>query len=420
MSLTKPTELPPQWATGGADYEEPSPSKKLLGWVKELPPYKWFNWWQRGVSEWLEYLREGHVKKFDSLQDAVEYMEEGEVAVVDEYDPTVAPLAYTPFGATGTVAGAAPVACDSKYFFYAYDTNLYCYTRSGIQVWTQTVTSVGALHSDGEWLYVADGNVLYRRNRDTGALDVFWTDPNHGATINGVYSDSDFVFIAGNYDGFANNARAYDTATGTQQWAGDPEGGTNNASSIVSDGQDVWIVYGDITVNNAHRISRSTGASQAIYSHQGWLNKVVVGEDGVYIAGNSAPGNIGFVKLTKNTMAKIWDGQVHDTVAGLTGLAYDGRYLYISGGDGSNPPSGEVGATLRAVDPCSGKFCFSVDTDAGAYQVCADINAVFFSYLAINPSVAFARAVRSRTVKRVSETDRYRAPMHHLVVPIER
>lgn len=53
----KPADLP-EWASGGsAQIEEPSEAKKDLGWVKEKPPFKWFNWFWNLVYQWVAFVQ---------------------------------------------------------------------------------------------------------------------------------------------------------------------------------------------------------------------------------------------------------------------------------------------------------------------------------------------------------------------------
>jgi hypothetical protein len=56
--MAKPTENP-TWAESGT-VTEPSAGKKSTGWTAagERPPYQFFNWWQRAVARWIEYLED--------------------------------------------------------------------------------------------------------------------------------------------------------------------------------------------------------------------------------------------------------------------------------------------------------------------------------------------------------------------------
>jgi hypothetical protein len=54
---SKPLELP-EWASGGgAPITDPSSSEKQAGWsVGALPPAEYFNWWQKLVWNWTQWL----------------------------------------------------------------------------------------------------------------------------------------------------------------------------------------------------------------------------------------------------------------------------------------------------------------------------------------------------------------------------
>jgi hypothetical protein len=55
--MAKPTTVP-RWATGAsADVVEPPSGKLDAGWVPgEKAPAQWWNWWRKGVSDWLAYV----------------------------------------------------------------------------------------------------------------------------------------------------------------------------------------------------------------------------------------------------------------------------------------------------------------------------------------------------------------------------
>lgn len=53
---TKPNGLPNWTATPSDAIVEPDNAKKAQGWLKEKPPYQYFNWFWANVSQWLEFL----------------------------------------------------------------------------------------------------------------------------------------------------------------------------------------------------------------------------------------------------------------------------------------------------------------------------------------------------------------------------
>jgi hypothetical protein len=46
-----------KWATSGsALIQDPGTGKRDTGWVVEIPPVEFFNWWMNNVGNWIEYL----------------------------------------------------------------------------------------------------------------------------------------------------------------------------------------------------------------------------------------------------------------------------------------------------------------------------------------------------------------------------
>lgn len=61
--MAKPSQLP-TWATDpGANITDPGTAKKAQGWIAELPPHEFFNYWQNLVYQWVVH--------FDTEIDAV-------------------------------------------------------------------------------------------------------------------------------------------------------------------------------------------------------------------------------------------------------------------------------------------------------------------------------------------------------------
>lgn len=56
--MAEPSKLP-VWATDSeAKIVEPADVKKQAGWVQEIPPAEWFNWWMNNVYKWILHFKE--------------------------------------------------------------------------------------------------------------------------------------------------------------------------------------------------------------------------------------------------------------------------------------------------------------------------------------------------------------------------
>ena len=72
--MSKPSSLP-TWATdSGAAIQDPGAAKSAQGWVAELPPHEFFNYWQNLVFQWVSY--------FDTEIDAVAAQQNNYDAIV--------------------------------------------------------------------------------------------------------------------------------------------------------------------------------------------------------------------------------------------------------------------------------------------------------------------------------------------------
>lgn len=63
-----------KWATSGsALIADPGVGKRDQGWIVEIPPVEFFNWWMNNVGNWIEYLdmQVDAVAALQSIYDAV-------------------------------------------------------------------------------------------------------------------------------------------------------------------------------------------------------------------------------------------------------------------------------------------------------------------------------------------------------------
>jgi hypothetical protein len=109
----KPADLP-EWATSGsAQITEPSAGKKALGWVKEKPTFRFFNWFWNQVYLWLAWARtygETHVHNGGSgdheapkieLTTHIDWGSNGELEVITDTDPGVHEIDHRYTGGSG-------------------------------------------------------------------------------------------------------------------------------------------------------------------------------------------------------------------------------------------------------------------------------------------------------------------------------
>jgi len=68
---TKPSDTY-QWGTDGTNDAAPSSGQKLSGWtVGQQPPSSFFNWWQKGIGKWTQYLSDGVLTGAHSVSGAL-------------------------------------------------------------------------------------------------------------------------------------------------------------------------------------------------------------------------------------------------------------------------------------------------------------------------------------------------------------
>lgn len=63
-----------KWATSGtALIADPGVGKRDTGWIVEIPPVEFFNWWMNNVGNWIEYLdlQVDAVTALQSIYDAI-------------------------------------------------------------------------------------------------------------------------------------------------------------------------------------------------------------------------------------------------------------------------------------------------------------------------------------------------------------
>lgn len=65
-NISKPSDINKIWSAAG-DNITPSDSKINGGWLTEIPPRQWFNWWQNKVDQSIAHINQHGVSVWDSV-----------------------------------------------------------------------------------------------------------------------------------------------------------------------------------------------------------------------------------------------------------------------------------------------------------------------------------------------------------------
>jgi DNA-binding beta-propeller fold protein YncE len=439
--MARPTKLP-EWASGAsAEVTEPSEAKKDLGWVSggEKPPHDVFNWWQELVYDWLSYI-DSNMRWFSLLGESAQNLVLNGLAWVDEYTPGTTPLstkASYSLSTTSTSPNAENqlIRTDGQFVYVAIEESggdeLHVIDRDTgtfIDSLTWSSSIIRAIHSDGARVFVAlEGSTIGvscydipDRTTGFGTEKWFW---NHatlsGTTVQGVYSDGNAVFACGDEDSANNSVFRLNRDTGAVVW--DIRYGTTGElpDDVMSDGVRVYVCGADIPADSAgiRALNYSTGASEDTYDFAGSATfNMCQTRDHVYVHQDRA-GSDNVVKLKKSDLTKVWGADVGGAFDDVNMIATDGRFLYaaleratatysvamMSLEDGRVVHSADIGASQngRAVDAdVSGVFVLTERDGSN--------NQVFRLNTLAKPVV----------VKKMAGTERWRSPLHHIVVSV--
>jgi hypothetical protein len=256
--MTRPADTPDWDATGNTS--TPSASRKTSGWLGatgttpgDKPPAQEFNWFWNLVSGWLSHLNSTRSYTFDSLEDALAIQADlqpalpaGEVAVINSYDPTVAPWTLNDSGRhlSGGATNNSSVDCDGDIVVVGGGDYIFAFARGDIggtnQIWFQDAgTPVNDVAVVGGQVYVANVTQLEARNRTTGAIQ-FTIVMGGGDPVTLVESDG--VNVACVEDEGANRIVRLFTATNLSTVGGFSPFTRNAATNALAmDGERIYV-----------------------------------------------------------------------------------------------------------------------------------------------------------------------------------
>jgi hypothetical protein len=247
----KPTDYP-DWATLGSKLD-PGLAVRNTGHQIGVPPRaQWENYDRDLIARWLRYLEERFIGQYASLDFGIQETSVGEAFIVTEDIPGQWFLFAEPWGTVELVAEwSTCVHCDGRYAVMGISTGkVRCYDRGGGGgpgfLWTSAAIAaapVGAVCSDGEYVYAASSNVIQRFEIVTGQWLETYTMPGAGTpVVHALMSNGDNLYIGSDYDsvlGGTTHRIARDNFAGGVLATGG--GGVGQAcNDIVTDGRLVW------------------------------------------------------------------------------------------------------------------------------------------------------------------------------------
>lgn len=181
-----------------SDLKDPGTSLQASGYagLQKLP-----------ASEFNFILRQlfRRMPSFTSAADAHEALEDGDTCIVDEFDPSVEPMSKTWSYINASASGMVDIAADGLFVYVCDDVGdvVYCLDRdTGEVIDTLSVNAPQAVHSDGEFVFIAEATndtvLKYPQpTRESGwaAAAAGYTPTTFGANPTDVYSNGEAVWV---------------------------------------------------------------------------------------------------------------------------------------------------------------------------------------------------------------------------------
>lgn len=422
----KPSKLP-EWATVGADIDEPLLAQKQIGWeADDIPPNGFLNWWWNLVYLWIQHFSE-ITSSFVTLEAAVAGTSVGNTCVVDEYDLDNQPGTLK----TGVVFANALNSIDGSGKSVAYTQQtaetFHLVSRTDLTTVIATLTktnagNVKAVLTDGKFVVGAYGQFVEVWDHDTGAS--LW-DEDHGAVVNDIAMDGSNVYFVGGVGTGTHHARARSLAAGAVVWdydhgavlhAVDTNGrqvfvsGVTSAFGSTADVRALDAANGfDFANEGGTGLSATDLAWDLILANNPALNGQLITDGGALFLSMTAGANGIEVRSAV-------DGLLIDSVPASVGLnsrlAVDNRYLFtvthlttdfrVAAFDKKTLTTMWLSTTIQGID---------VATDGTGVFVAGGT-------LAANELARIYRGNRARTWRRV-DTDDDHFPYRQLIIPEE-
>lgn len=270
MAGTKPS-IVPTWATAANAVKGAYDSaKRALGYVYREPPlHNQLNWLLNLYGAWFEYLDANHLPVFDTIADAVDGLDDGELGLVRGIDSDDAPWSIA-WAKTSTDTGGSvlKVCSDGKRLFAATGTKLYGYNRQDGTTaanWSglgEAVTGTLDLCCDGDFVYHCDGSTDVTRYTagDPSTTSTY----TFASNVRRICIDGELVIAA-----LANGNVVAQNKAGATQWTNantDPTGLNGETINAIASNGRIIAAATDATSSNLDQLyffNRSTGAVEA-------------------------------------------------------------------------------------------------------------------------------------------------------------
>lgn len=325
------------WAelAAGGRVVEPAPASRNPGWVlNQEPPSNWVNWFWRLAARAIVWMTAGHVRAFTDLESA-----------------------------TGQIGDPSTPLVEGEVFRVDY--------RTGIQAplseaWGQAGAALTATRivSDGEWVYYAQGQTLYRASRTDGVVA---TSRDLGAAINDISTDGGVV------------CATTDNQAGTELFcvdrltladsAGFPLAATGNGGSTASNG--FRVCYSDASTF-VQIINESTGLTIASPNYSAAVYDLCVDYERLYVTGDDAGAGVQLKAFALSNGALAWQSTLEVTPSGnavMNAIVADGERIYVGGT--ATAVGGGVFWSLAALSREDGSRVWRVDTGGNDVEAIA-------------------------------------------------
>jgi len=316
----------PKWATAITVVAPPS-GKQLIGWIKEKPPFAYFNWLARLTYDWINNLADVSAG-YDSVAQFVAEAEPGDTGIIKHglangaweelenqdtgadiiridgdseyilttsiihpgpwalYDPDDFSTPVRTFSPSSAPSiGNSKAVTNGQFVVGIWDDKVQCYNRdTGADVWTHNDPAAGAgIFNDicivDDRVYVVGLSTLSINIKSLSLVDGTLIDDYvaWAANLNQVQCDGRYVYVAGSADGDGDHIIALPLDLSTKVW-GYTAAGT--VTRLVTDGREVVAYDG----TNILRIDAVTGTGIQTQAQAG-VAALEIDSEWIYVGG---------------------------------------------------------------------------------------------------------------------------------------